>query len=66
MEKNSLVKRLLAKLGGKFKEEKSLNQLTKQVQDVLHPKYPSKINFDSIKKQLKEGTFDPKSVRNRK
>lgn len=65
-KKDSALIRLFGRLKKRFKASRSLNDLTLKVQKVLHPKFPTKLNFDEIKKKLKEGTFDPKSVRKRK
>lgn len=65
-KKDNILKRLFSSLKNRFKAAKSLNDLTFKVQKILHPKYPTKLNFDEIKKKLKEGTFDPKSIRKTK
>lgn len=49
----------------KLKARKSLDDLTTQVNNLLHPKYGNKMTWDAIRYNLKKGTFDPKSVRKR-
>jgi len=56
---------LIDKIKTKLKARKSLDNLTTKVNDLLHPKYGNKMTWDVIRSKLKEGTFDPKSVRKR-
>ena len=56
---------LIDKITTKLKARKSLDNLTTQVNNLLHPKYGNQITWDAIRYQLKKGTFDPKSVRKR-